>query len=223
MNELPIAIMLVDDHGIVRKGLETLLEADGRFHVVAEAGSVAEAVERARSARPDIVLMDVRLPDGSGIEACRQIRAERPETRVVMLTSYPDEEAVMASVLAGAAGYLLKELNEDALLGSLRVVAQGGSLLSPELVGRMLAEVRRQSDVERRGEPDALDHLAPVDREILALIAEGKTNREIGEALKMSENTVKAHVSRLLEKLGFSRRSEAAAFMARQRERSRSD
>lgn len=205
--------MLVDDHAVVRAGVRKLLELDGRFTVLAEAGNADEAVTAARETCPDIVVMDVRLPDRSGIEACREIRAQRPETRVIMLTSYPDEEAVTASVLAGASGYLLKELNENALIRGLLIVAQGGSLLDPEMVARMVSALRGG---ERQ---DGLKQLSEQERQILALIAEGQTNREIGEVLYLSENTVKNYVSRLLEKLGVSRRSEAAAFLARRQQR----
>ncbi len=208
----PIAVMLVDDHVVVRKGLRTLLEVGGDFAVVAEAGTAHEAVARAGQSAPDIVIMDVRLPDGSGIEACRAIREARAQTRVIMLTSYPDEQAVVASILAGASGYLLKEANEDALLNALHIVARGGSLLEPDLIRRVLTQVRRRAESDGK---DDLSALNSHERQILTLIAAGKTNREIGESLFLSENTVKNYVSRLLEKLGLSRRSEAAAYLAR--------
>lgn len=208
-----IRVMLVDDHTVVRMGLRALLEADGGFDVVAEAGTAAEAVEQARRTEPDIVIMDVRLPDRSGVEACRDIREHRPATRVLMLTSYPDDEAVTASVLAGASGYLLKELNQDRLLDALGIVGRGGSLLGPDLVRRVLEKIRRQSEPDP---DDGLSQLTPQERQILIRIAEGKTNREIGEELHFSENTVKAYVSRLLDKLGLQRRTAAAAFLARQ-------
>ena len=209
MGEGPVRLMLVDDHAVVRAGVRKLLELDGRFTVLAEAGTAADAVAAAEAAQPEIVVMDVRLPDRSGIEACREIRAMRPETKVIMLTSYPDEEAVIASVMAGASGYLLKELNENALIRGLLIVAQGGSLLDPELVARMVSALRNTS------RQSGLEQISDQEQQILSLIAEGHTNREIGEALYLSENTVKNYVSRLLEKLGVSRRSEAAAFLAR--------
>ncbi len=205
-----ISVMVVDDHAVVRKGLKTLLELSGNCRVVAEAGSAAEAVERAQTARPDLVVMDVRLPDRSGIEACRDIRAERPQTRVIMLTSYPDEQAMMASVMAGASGYLLKDLDEVALQEAIQIVAKGGSLLSPDLVARVL------SDLNRRTQPgDRLEDLTEQERQILLLVAQGKTNREIAAEVFLSENTVRNYVSHILQKLGLSRRSEAAAYAAR--------
>lgn len=210
-----VPVMVVDDHAVVRAGLRTLLELSGRFRVVAEAATASEAVALARAVRPRIVIMDVRLKDGSGIEACREIRAENPDTRVVMLTSYPDEEAVTASVLAGASGYLLKELTADDLLEALHIVERGGSLLGPDLVRQVVARLRRPAGEDK----DLLGQLNRQEREILALIAAGKTNREIAESLFLSENTVKNYVSRILDKLGLSRRSEAAAFLARHERR----
>lgn len=213
-NEGTVTVMVVDDHAVVRAGLKTLLELSGRFSVAAEAASAGEAVKSAREVRPQIVIMDVRLKDSSGIEACRAILAENPATKVIMLTSYPDEDAVTASVLAGASGYLLKELNEDALLQALDIVARGGSLLAPELVRQVVA---RLSNPAARGKatPGTPDPLTRQEWDILSLIAEGRTNREIGATLSLSENTVKNYVSRILEKLGLSRRSEAAAFVVR--------
>ncbi|BDG62197.1 response regulator [Caldinitratiruptor microaerophilus] len=208
-----VRVLIVDDHAVVRAGLRALVEMEGRFQVVGEAGTAQEAVERALADPPDVVLMDVRLPGESGIEACREIRARLPGTRVVMLTSYPDEQAVVASVLAGASGYLLKDIDPRGLRDALEIVARGGSLLSPDLVTRVLAGVRRQA--ESGPGPDAIERLTAQERQILTLIAEGKTNREIGEVLYLSEHTVKNYISRLFEKLGLSRRSEAAAYLAR--------
>lgn len=214
-----LPVMVVDDHAVVRAGLKTLLELSGRYAVAGEAATASEAVELARRVRPRIVIMDVRLKDGSGIEACREILAESPQTKVVMLTSYPDEEAVTASVLAGASGYLLKELNEDALLEALDIVARGGSLLGPDLVRQVVSRLRKPAAEAK----DSLAELTRQEREILALIAAGKTNREIGETLYLSENTVKNYVSRILDKLGLSRRSEAAAFLVRHERREAGD
>lgn len=208
MREQPVQVMLVDDHAVVRAGLKQLLESDGRFAVTGEAATAGEALRVAQATRPAIVIMDVRLPDQSGIEACREIRAAMPEARVIMLTSYPDDDAVVAAVMAGASGYLLKELDESALLRGLLIVAQGGSLLTPDLVARMLRQTQSRH-------ADVLGQLSEQERQILTLIAQGRTNREIGEALFLSENTVKNYVSRLLEKLGLSRRSEAAAYVVR--------
>lgn len=200
--------MLVDDHAVVRAGLKRLLEGEGRFQVVGQAATAGEAVRMALELRPAVVVMDVRLPDRSGIEACREIRSALPGLRVVMLTSYPDDDAVAAAVMAGASGYLLKELDEEALIRGLLIVAQGGSLLDPELVARMVRQAQSRH-------PEGLDQLSGQEQQILALIAQGRTNREIGEALFLSENTVKNYVSRLLEKLGMTRRSEAAAYLIR--------
>ncbi|MFZ5827498.1 MAG: response regulator [Bacillota bacterium] len=209
MNDRRYRVMIVDDHAVVRTGLKALLEAAGPYDVVGEAASAAEAQERARELRPDLIVMDVRLPDRSGIEACREIRAELPATRVIMLTSYPSEQATVAALMAGASGYLLKEVTTEAILRALEIVAQGGMLMSPEIVSQALSARTSKDRVN-------LNDLTDQERRILELIAEGKTNREIGEALFLSENTVRNYVSRLLDRLGLSRRSEAAAYMARQ-------
>ncbi len=209
MPERRYRVMLVDDHAVVRTGLKTLLDVSRTFEVVAEAATVAEALKAARASRPDLVVMDVRLPDGSGIEACREIRAEHPATRVLMLTSYAGEKATVAALMAGASGYLLKEVSEEKILQSLEIVAQGGMLMSPEVVSRALSGRRDRNEVR-------FEDLSEQEQAILRLIAEGKTNREIGEALFLSENTVRNYVSRLLEKLGLSRRTEAAAYVTRQ-------
>lgn len=214
MQTTPVKLMLVDDHVVVRRGLKALLELDQTFAVVAEAGSAAEALEQARRTRPDVVIMDVRLPDGSGVEVCREIRSERPATRVIMLTSYPDDEAMATSVLAGASGYLLKDLNEEALRRSLAIVAQGGSLLEPDVVLELVSRLRPQTDPEAAQDPNQLSNQ---EWQILNLIAEGKTNREISQAVYLSQNTVKNYVSRILDKLSLNRRAEAAAFVARHR------
>lgn len=207
-----IKLMLVDDHALVRAGIRKLLELDGRFQVVAEAGTAEEAIREAAIAGPDIVVMDVRLPNSSGIEACREIRASRPETSVIMLTSYPDDKAAVASVLAGASGYLLKELTEDAMVRSLLIVAHGGSLLQPELLGRALQQIRGET-VSRK--TAGLTQLTEKERHILGLLGEAMTNRQIAQALYLSENTIKHYVSRILEKLGLSRRFEAVAYLAK--------
>lgn len=208
----PSTVLLVDDHAEVRRGLQMLLELDGSFRVVAEACTAAEAVARAREARPDIVIMDVRLSDASGIDACRVIRTFLPATRVIMLTSYPDEEAMTASVLAGASGYVLKELSDDSLRRALHIVAQGGSLLQPDVVNRVVSRRLWGQQPAAGYEPDPFSE---DEWRILSLIAGGQTNREIGATLHLSENTVRNCVSRILDKLGCSRRTEIAAYMAR--------
>lgn len=215
MSEGQVRVMLVDDHEVVREGLRTLLGRDKSLLVVAEAGTTAEAIETAARAKPDVVVMDVRLPDGSGVEACRTIREARPETKVIMLTSYADDEALFASIVAGAAGYLLKQTRGQAVIDAITTVAQGRSLLDPDVTGKVLERVRRG----REDEDPAFASLTEQERKVLEQLAEGKTNREIGEVLFLSEKTVKNYVSRILDKLGLSRRAEAAAYMAKRRPR----
>jgi DNA-binding NarL/FixJ family response regulator len=175
---------------------------------------MAEAVAAARRFRPDIVVMDVRLPDGTGIEACRDIRAEMPETRVVMLTSYPDEEAVLAAIMAGASGYLLKQIRGRDLVEALESIGRGSSLLDPVVTERVLERVRRIASGEGR---DELAELTSQERKILMLVAEGKTNREIAAEVFLSDKTVKNYVSSILSKLNLQRRAQAAAFVAKRR------
>ena len=209
----PLRILVVDDHELVRVGLRTLLSGVAGVEVVAEAGSVSEAIAMARTHRPDVVLMDVRLPDGSGVEACREIRSERPDTRVLMLTSFADEDAVFSAIVAGASGYLLKQAKADALLDAVRTIGRGGSLLDPAVAQKVLERVRVSATAASRD--DRLSALSDQERKILPLIAAGKTNREIADQLFLSEHTVKAYVSDLLGKLSLRRRSEAAALFAR--------
>lgn len=206
-----VRLLIVDDHEIVRLGLRTLLGSRPEFEIVGEATTVAGAVAAAAEARPDVVVMDVRLPDGSGVEACREIKASRPETRVVMLTSYADEEAVEASVVAGAAGYLLKGSGAQELVRTVQVAASGGSLLDPAVTAALLERFRRLAS----GDEHSPEPLTPQERRVLALIAEGRTNREIGEVLHITEKTVKNYVTTLLAKLQLRRRTEAAAYAAR--------
>ncbi|TMG47744.1 MAG: response regulator transcription factor [Chloroflexi bacterium] len=206
-------VLLCDDHEVVREGLRTLLSRHQDIAVVGEAGTMAEAIEAAAKAKPDVVIMDVRLPDGSGVEACRAIREARPETRVIMLTSYADDEALFASIIAGASGYLLKQTRGQAVVDAIHAVAQGRSLLDPDVTGKVLERVRRGRDQE---DPQ-LASLTEQERKVLEQLAEGKTNREIGTVLFLSEKTVKNYVSRILDKLGLSRRAEAAAYVAKHR------
>ncbi|HJZ62636.1 MAG TPA: response regulator transcription factor [Miltoncostaeaceae bacterium] len=205
---------MVDDHAVVRIGLRQLLSHAQGFRVVGEAGSVAESLSMTDQARPDVVLMDVRLPDGSGVEACRRIKKEHPDTRVVMLTSYSDEEAIVGSVMAGANGYLLKQADADALTKAIRDAASGASSLDPRAAGTLLTQFRELSAKQAEAE---LAGLTDRERRMLALIAEGYTNRAIGEVLHLSEKTVRNHVSQLLRKLGFQRRSQAAAWAGQRR------
>ena len=210
-----IRVMLCDDHEIVREGLRTLIGRTAGMNVVGEAATMHEAIETAAKARPDVVIMDIRLPDGSGVEACREIREARPETGVIMLTSYADDEAVFASIVAGAAGYLLKQTRGQAVVDAIQAVANGRSLLDPDVTGKVLERVRRGRDDEDPG----LASLTDQERKVLEQLAEGKTNREIGGVLFLSEKTVKNYVSRILDKLGLARRAEAAAYVAKHRPR----
>jgi DNA-binding NarL/FixJ family response regulator len=210
----PLRLLVVDDHEVVRQGLVALLDRRDRFQVVAEAGTVAESIDAARRFLPDIVVMDVRLPDGSGIEACRDIRAELPETRVVMLTSYPDEEAVLSAIVAGASGYLLKQIRARDLVAALETVGQGGSLLDPAVTEKVLERVRR---IASGSYQDELSQLTKQEQKILMLVAEGKTNKEIAGEVFLSDKTVKNYVSSILSKLNLERRAQAAAFVAKHR------
>ena len=206
----PLTLLVVDDHEVVRQGLVALLDRRAGFQVVAEAGTAAEALEQARRFEPNLVVMDVRLPDGSGIEACRDIRSELPDTRVVMLTSYPDEDAVLAAIVAGASGYLLKQVRARDLVAALETVAAGGSLLDPAVTGKVLERMRRIAT-----DDDELAALTKQERKILALVAEGKTNKEIAGEVFLSDKTVKNYVSSILAKLNLERRAQAAAYVAR--------
>jgi two-component system, NarL family, response regulator DevR len=209
-----LRLLIVDDHEVVRQGLVALLDRRDNFQVVGEAGTVREAVEQARKFEPDVVVMDVRLPDGSGIEACREIRAELPGTRVVMLTSYPDEEAVLSAIVAGAAGYLLKQIRARDLVTALEAVGRGESLLDPAVTEKVLERVRR---IATGGGMDELSQLTAQEQKILALVAEGKTNKEIAAEVFLSDKTVKNYVSSILSKLNLERRAQAAAFVAKHR------
>jgi two-component system response regulator DevR len=206
-------VLICDDHEVVREGLRTLLSRRQDMAVVGEAGTMQEAIDTAAKAKPDVVIMDVRLPDGTGVEACRAIREARPETHVIMLTSYADDEALFASIVAGASGYLLKQTRGQAVVDAIQAVAQGRSLLDPDVTGKVLERVRRGRDQE----DPAIASLTDQERKVLEQLAEGKTNREIGTALFLSEKTVKNYVSRILDKLGLSRRAQAAAYMAERR------
>ncbi len=202
-------VFLLDDHEVVRRGIRELLESEGDLEVVGEASSAAEALVRIPLAAPDVAILDVRLPDGNGIEVCREIRSEHPEIACLMLTSFADDEALLAAVVAGAAGYLLKQIRGSDLVGSVHRAARGESLLDPHLVARARARLGRDHEDERLG------RLSPQERRILDLIAEGKTNREIAQTLFLAEKTVKNYVSNLLVKLGMKRRTEAAVFAVR--------
>jgi DNA-binding NarL/FixJ family response regulator len=206
-------VFLLDDHEIVRRGLRELIDAEDDLEVVGEAGSADEAHRRIPVADPDVAVLDVRLPDGNGIEICREIRSRSPQIACVMLTSFADDEAVYAAILAGASGYLLKQIKGSDLIEGIRSVGRGESLLDPAVTTRVLERLRH------RGEDDELASLTPQERKILDHIAEGLTNRQIGEQMFLAEKTVKNYVSNVLAKLGMSRRAEAAAYAARLAER----
>ncbi|HET7581721.1 MAG TPA: response regulator transcription factor [Candidatus Limnocylindria bacterium] len=208
----PLRLLVVDDHEVVRQGLVSLLDRRDGFEVVAQAGTVAESIATAARFEPDVVIMDVRLPDGSGIEACREIRAARPETRVVMLTSYPDEEAVLSAIIAGASGYLLKQIRGRELVSALEAVGRGESLLDSAVTEKVLERVRR---VASGSATDELAELTSQERKILLLVADGKTNKEIAAEVFLSDKTVKNYVSSILSKLNLQRRAQAAAFVAK--------
>jgi DNA-binding NarL/FixJ family response regulator len=200
--------MIVDDHEVLRMGLRAALDVEADFTVVAEAANGQEAIDKARVHRPDIVLMDVRMDGMGGIESCREIRNEFPDTKVLMLTSFAEEETVVAALLAGAAGYVLKNVARPRLLEALRAVARGETLLDSKVTKAVLEKLVANKDKPE----DSGDDLTPREREVLILIAEGATNKEIAQKLVVSENTARNHVSHILGKLSFSRRSEAAAY-----------
>lgn len=210
----PIGVMLVDDHEVVRRGLRALLGEHRSIRVVGEAGSVREAVAEAARVSPDVILMDMRLPDGTGVEACRAIRAAQPSCRVVMLTAFADDEAVIGAVLAGASGYLLKQTRGQQVVQAIEAAAAGQSLLDPEAADRLLRHFRALA----RGQEER-ERLTEQERRVLDLIADGKTNREIAQTLSLAEKTVKNYVSNILAKLQVRRRTDAAVFVTRHRAR----
>ena len=213
-SQRPLRLLVVDDHEVVRQGLVALLDRRDGFEVVAQAGTVAESIDAAARYEPDLVIMDVRLPDGSGIEACRDIRATRPETRVIMLTSYPDEEAVLSAIVAGASGYLLKQIRARDLVAALENVGRGESLLDPAVTEKVLERIRR---IATGAYTDEMASLTAQEQKILLLVAEGKTNKEIAAEVFLSDKTVKNYVSSILSKLNLERRAQAAAFVAKHR------
>jgi two-component system response regulator DevR len=210
---MTIRVFLLDDHEIVRRGVRELIEAEDDLVVAGEAGTAAEALARVPATRPDVAVLDVRLPDGDGIEVCRELRSTHPEVSCIMLTSFSEDEAVYAAILAGASGYVLKQVRGSDLLEGIRQVNRGESLLDPAVTARVLDRLRRGPD------DDELKGLTKQERRILELIAEGLTNRQIGERMYLAEKTVKNYVSNLLAKLGMSRRTEVAAYGARLAER----
>jgi two-component system, NarL family, response regulator DevR len=212
MGTPPLRVMLVDDHEVVRDGIKALLAGAEDVVVCAEAGSVRDAVAAAERALPDVVVMDVRLSDGSGIEATRDIRARRPATQVLMLTSFADDEALFASIMAGAAGYVLKQVKGGELVRAIRAVGRGQGLLDPAVTRGVLDRLRKG---KRLLGDEKLARLSPQEERILGLVAAGRTNRQVGEELGLAEKTVKNYVSSILAKLEVARRAEAAAYLAR--------
>lgn len=205
----PLRIVIVDDHEVVRLGLRTLLDRHPDFTVVDEASTAREAVEKALRLQPDVVVMDVRLQGGSGIEACRQITAETPQIKVIILTSYAEDEILFDAISAGAAGYVLKQIGGDDLVRAIERVGRGEALLDPSLVQKVFARVR---EAARKEEAAAFAELTDQELRVLAQVAEGKTNREIAKALYLGEGTVRNYVSSILSKLGLTNRAEAAAY-----------
>ena len=208
----PLRVMLVDDHEIVRDGIRAMLDPEDDIVVTTEAGTVREAIDETDRTRPDVVVMDVRLADGSGIEATREIRAKHPDTRVLMLTSFADDEALFASIMAGASGYVLKQVKSGDLLRAIRAVGAGESLLDPAVTNAVLDRLRKGKHLMR---DERLARLSPQEERILTLVADGRTNKEIGDELHLAEKTVKNYVSSILSKLEVVRRAEAAAYLAR--------
>ncbi|MFD5631692.1 response regulator [Streptomyces sp. NPDC127072] len=212
-------VFLLDDHEVVRRGVHELLSGEDDIEVVGEAGTAADALARIPATRPDVAVLDVRLPDGSGVEVCREIRSRDETIKCLMLTSYADDEALFDAIMAGASGYVLKAIRGDELLSAVRDVAAGKSLLDPEATARVLERLRDGGNAKSE---DKLAHLTDQERRILDLIGEGLTNRAIGERLHLAEKTIKNYVSSLLSKLDMERRSQAAAYVARlQAERQR--
>ena len=206
----PIRVFLLDDHEIVRQGLRALLESHGDFEVVGEAATAAEAMARIPPIRPDVAVLDVRLPDGDGVQVCREVRAGSPEIQCLMLTSFADDEALFEAIMAGAAGYVLKQIKGTDIVDAIRRVAAGESLLDPDATRRVLERIRNPPEEDER-----LASLTPQERRILELITDGLTNRQIAEEMFLAEKTVKNYVSNLLAKLGMERRTQAAVFGAR--------
>jgi DNA-binding NarL/FixJ family response regulator len=206
----PISVFLLDDHEVVRQGVRSLLESTGDIRVVGEAGSAADALARIKASNPRVAILDVRLPDGNGVEVCREVRSEFPDVLCLMLTSYTDDEALFEAIMAGASGYVLKQIRGNELVQAVKRVAAGESLLDPAVTGRVLRRLREPTPEDER-----LARLTEQERKILDLIAEGCTNRQIGQRLHLAEKTVKNYVSNMLSKLDMGRRTEAAVFATR--------
>ena len=205
-----IKVFLLDDHEIVRRGVKDMLEAEPDITVIGEAGTAESALARIPALRPDVAVLDVRLPDGDGVSVCREIRSRMPEVACLMLTSFGDDEALFDAIMAGAAGYVLKQIRGTDLVGAVRTVAAGESMLDPEAASKVMARMREQASRK-----DPLAGLTTQERKILELIGEGLTNRQIGERMFLAEKTVKNYVSALFAKLGMERRTQAAAYASR--------
>ena len=212
VSTVPLRVMIVDDHEVVRNGVKAMLEQAGGMSVAVEASTVKEAIERAEWARPDVVVMDVRLADGSGIEATREIRTRLPKTQVLMLTTFADDEALFASIMAGAAGYVLKQIKGGDLIRAIRSVGAGENLLDPAVTKGLMDRLRKGKHLLK---DERLARLSGQEERILGMIAEGRTNRQIGDELHLAEKTVKNYVSSILSKLEVARRAEAAAYLTR--------
>ncbi|MFI6559406.1 response regulator [Streptomyces sp. NPDC050534] len=215
----PIRVFLLDDHEVVRRGVRDLLDDEPDITVVGEASTAGQAMVRVPALRPQVAVLDVRLPDGDGVTVCRELRSQMPELACLMLTSFDDEEALLDSIMAGASGYVLKQIQGSDLVSAVRTVASGQSLLDPSATTRLMARLRGGQEQEE--EPDVLPGLTDREREILALIGEGLTNRQIGRRLFLAEKTVKNHISRLLAKLGVERRIQAAVIATQAEDRLR--
>jgi two-component system response regulator DevR len=209
----PIRIYLLDDHALVRRGLRAVLELEEGFEVVGEAGTVAEGLPEILRLSPDVAVLDGRLPDGTGIDTCREVRSADPRTRVLILTSYDDDEALFSAILAGASGYVLKQIDETALVSGIRAVAQGHSLIEPDVAVRVIERMRAGGHAPAPG----ISGLSDTERDILDMITDGLTNKQIGERLYLAEKTVKNHVTSLLAKLGVQRRTQAAVIASQAR------
>ncbi|MGQ5635822.1 MULTISPECIES: response regulator [unclassified Streptomyces] len=217
----PIRVFLLDDHEVVRRGVRDLLNDEPDIEVIGEAGTVEQALVRVPALRPQVAVLDVRLPDGDGVTVCRELRSRMPELTCLMLTSFDDEEALLDSIMAGASGYVLKQIQGSDLVSAVRTVAGGQSLLDASATTKLMARLRGGPQEEQQ--PDGLQGLTEREREILALIGEGLTNRQIGQRLYLAEKTVKNHISRLLAKLGVERRIQAAVIATQAQDRQRQD
>lgn len=212
----PIKVFLLDDHEVVRRGVHDLLESEPDISVVGEAGTSEQAIARGPALRPDVAVLDVRLPDGNGVNVCRELRDRMPELACLMLTSFDDDEALLDAIMAGAKGYVLKQIKGSDLISAVRTVSTGKSMLDPATTARLMSSLRGEPRGPGAGTTDAaLSGLSPREREILLLIGDGMTNRQIGEQLFLSEKTIKNHISRLLAKLGVERRVQAAVLVTR--------